>query len=538
MSASSASTSSSDSEPSTSHTHSAKRKRVPATSSTSQAALGSDSDGDSSSSDSDGEGAANAHVNSNDDSDSDSEEEEEEAREASLEVQALSHAERRRQKKKERKAATKAGSDDEAELPSKKRKLNDGTTEKGKDKAKGKENTKDKGSTTEPKRQNSVWVGNLAFKTTPDDIRNFFSSAGEITRINMPMKPAKRPGMPNENTGFAYVDFSTVEAKVAAIALSEKPLTGRKLLIKDGGDFKGRPAPGTTTEASVGGDSKSAPGTGLSKTAHKILRAQKQPPAPTLFLGNLGFETTVEGIRSFFEAHRAKSRPHQPQSAGSSATGPGVASATAIAGDDGDGDGADADHGHAPNATAGKDPWIRKVRMGTFEDSGLCKGFAFVDFVSVEGATSALVNPRNHTMDGRKLVVEYASAEAVRRGGGLGGPKVRKDGSMRKDGHSPSKRQPSQSHASSRPRGEARYSQPEAVETATNTLVSEDKPSGEQATKWTGAEAALSDRSGGKDANRGRTKGPRARPKPGAALALAKRESAAILPSQGKKIVF
>jgi hypothetical protein len=30
------------------------------------------------------------------------------------------------------------------------------------------------------------------------------------------------------------VDFATPEAKKAAIALSEKPLLGRKLLIKDG----------------------------------------------------------------------------------------------------------------------------------------------------------------------------------------------------------------------------------------------------------------------------------------------------------------
>ena len=35
-----------------------------------------------------------------------------------------------------------------------------------------------------------------------------------------------------------------------------------------------------------------------------------------------------------------------------------------------------------------------------------------------------------------------------------------------------------------------------------------------------------------------RHKGPRTRPKPGAALALAKRESAAIIPSQGQKITF
>jgi len=33
---------------------------------------------------------------------------------------------------------------------------------------------------------------------------------------------------------FAYVDFETPEAKKVAITLSEQPLLGRKLLIKDG----------------------------------------------------------------------------------------------------------------------------------------------------------------------------------------------------------------------------------------------------------------------------------------------------------------
>jgi hypothetical protein len=33
---------------------------------------------------------------------------------------------------------------------------------------------------------------------------------------------------------FAYVDFATPEAKNAAIVMSESPLEGRRLLIKDG----------------------------------------------------------------------------------------------------------------------------------------------------------------------------------------------------------------------------------------------------------------------------------------------------------------
>ena len=79
--------------------------------------------------------------------------------------------------------------------------------------------------------------------------------------------------------------------------------------------------------------------TGHTKTAQKILRMQKQPPGPTLFFGNLGFETTQESIRELLESHRAK------DPAG----------------------GADADT-----------KWIRKIRLGTFEDSGKCKGYVLI----------------------------------------------------------------------------------------------------------------------------------------------------------------
>jgi hypothetical protein len=38
-------------------------------------------------------------------------------------------------------------------------------------------------------RKNSVWVGNLSFKTTLGALRAFFADAGEVVRINMPTKP-------------------------------------------------------------------------------------------------------------------------------------------------------------------------------------------------------------------------------------------------------------------------------------------------------------------------------------------------------------
>ena len=151
---------------------------------------------------------------------------------------ALSHAERRRRKKEQKLAAKLKDEEEEgSESATKKRKLKDGSAK----------------AVVPMKRQNSVWVGNMSFKTTQEDLRTFFGDVGEITRINMPTKRAAGPGLKPENRGcvhrcspsikkkllivfvrFAYVDFATPEAKTLAIALSESPLTGRKLLIKDG----------------------------------------------------------------------------------------------------------------------------------------------------------------------------------------------------------------------------------------------------------------------------------------------------------------
>lgn len=173
-----------------------------------------------------------------------------------------------------------------------------------------------------------------------------------------------------------------------------------------GDDYTGRPAPAAKEEGAEGDQREAAASHGISKTGQKILRAQTQPPAPTLFIGNLGFETTEEDIKQLFTAHRRKPKQQDPQSI---ATG-------------------DADK---------SDDWLRKIRMGTFEDSGLCKGyvqsafylprtsihsflhltsFAFLDFSSVQHATDALVNPKNHHLNGRELKVQFASADAVRRG--------------------------------------------------------------------------------------------------------------------------
>lgn len=48
----------------------------------------------------------------------------------------------------------------------------------------------------------------------------------------------------------------------------------------------------------------------------------------------------------------------------------------------------------------------------------LLRSWAFVDFHLTSHATLALLDHRNHMLNGRNLIVEYASADAVRRGGG------------------------------------------------------------------------------------------------------------------------
>ncbi|KAJ3775666.1 hypothetical protein FB446DRAFT_378214, partial [Lentinula raphanica] len=444
---------------------------------------------------------------SDSDSDSDSTDGEEED-----DVPALSHAEKRRQKKKEKLAARK--DKEVASPPSKKRKT---------------DSTKGPSEAT-TKRQNSVWVGNLSFKTTTEALRKFFDGVGEITRINLPMKEARRPNTPAENRGYAYVDFATSDAKIVAITLSERPLLGRKLLIKDGDDFAGRPTVPAIQESSSSGQTHS-------KSALKILRVQKQPPAPTLFFGNLPFETTEDDIRQLLDAHRMKKRSTKGKDGKEGKEG----KARGQEGQDEEMEKSQEDKEEEEEEERDEEKeedWIRRIRLGTFEDSGLCKGFAFVDFTNTATSTSALTNPKNHHLNGRNLVVEYASADAVKRGPNK--PREPRDKPRAAGPHG------SKEKAGHRTKG-SRRSDGVSNETTSSRPSRKDKPGprhgdvdGSTTVHDTPDPTSAGHKLRGRDPDGAYTrhKGPRNRPKPGAALAQAKRQSAAIVPTSGKKIVF
>lgn len=140
--------------------------------------------------------------------------------------------------------------------------------------------------------EHAIWVGNLPFALTAADLRRWLvENSGQaiteesITRVKLPtVKDAKTKPPPNK--GFAYVDFSDVGPQVAAIALSETELQGRRLLIKDAKSFEGRPR---KEKQPATDDDHAAAAYKVAKTSRKV------------FVGNMSFNTTEEDLARNFE---------------------------------------------------------------------------------------------------------------------------------------------------------------------------------------------------------------------------------------------
>jgi RNA recognition motif-containing protein len=196
-----------------------------------------------------------------------------------------------------------------------------------------------------------VWIGNLSFDTTREDIIRFITAKTndfmaveestkesdlvkveeeDITRFNLPKKERKIKG-------FAYVDFPSLKHVLTVVSLSEQTLNGRKLLIKNANSFEGRPT----------------------KEQQQL---SKNPPSRILFVGNLSFDTTSELLEEHFR----------------------------FCGD------------------------IVRIRMATFEDSGKCKGFAFIDFKDESGPTTALKSKIARKLINRPLRLEYGEDRSKR----------------------------------------------------------------------------------------------------------------------------
>jgi RNA recognition motif-containing protein len=174
-----------------------------------------------------------------------------------------------------------------------------------------------------------IWIGNLPWSATKETLRTWFEDQGidykSITRLHMPAPPEEkgpsRPGFKPLNKGFAYVDFLGLPELELALALSEKLMGGRKVLIKNAKSFEGRP---TQSEAEQAKKAAAAP--------------DGKEPTQRIFIGNLGFDVTKDDLMEHF-------------------------------------------------AQAGA---IEDIHMATFQDTGKCKGFAWVRFHDMESAAAAV----------------------------------------------------------------------------------------------------------------------------------------------------
>lgn len=200
-----------------------------------------------------------------------------------------------------------------------------------------------------------IWIGNLSFATTKEDITNFLVTKSQnsiaeqsISRINLPLGPPKFGEV--QNKGFAYVDFEDESSFRAAIGLTESLVGGRRLLIKDAKSYEGRPQ-AESTKTNMSG----------------------RAPSKRIFVGNLSFDVTIEDLEKHFEVCGTMSNTH----------------------------------------------------MATFEDSGKCKGFAWIEFeelASAESAMKGFAKGRDHRkrssslhyLQGRKLRLEYAEDKTTR----------------------------------------------------------------------------------------------------------------------------
>ena len=72
-----------------------------------------------------------------------------------------------------------------------------------------------------------IYVGNLSFDTTEEELRQEFASFGEVTSISIPTD--RYSGRPR---GFAFVEMSSVaEGQAAITALNGKTLKERTLTV-------------------------------------------------------------------------------------------------------------------------------------------------------------------------------------------------------------------------------------------------------------------------------------------------------------------
>lgn len=89
--------------------------------------------------------------------------------------------------------------------------------------------TQDSTSTTQAEKEEvdsrSIYVGNVDYVCTPEEVQQHFQSCGTVNRVTILTDKFGQP------KGFAYVEFVEVEAVQNALLLNETELNGRQLKV-------------------------------------------------------------------------------------------------------------------------------------------------------------------------------------------------------------------------------------------------------------------------------------------------------------------
>ena len=82
----------------------------------------------------------------------------------------------------------------------------------------------------------NIYVGNLSYQTTEDDLTAAFSPHGEVTSVAI-----IRDKFSNQSKGFGFVEMSRADASRAIQNLNGKALGGRPLRVNEAQERTGAP---------------------------------------------------------------------------------------------------------------------------------------------------------------------------------------------------------------------------------------------------------------------------------------------------------
>jgi cold-inducible RNA-binding protein len=84
-----------------------------------------------------------------------------------------------------------------------------------------------------------LYVGNLSFETTENDLQDLFAQHGQVSEVSLMMDR-----MTGKSRGFAFITMNDkAQAEAAMTALNGKELNGRTLTVNEARAREERPRP-------------------------------------------------------------------------------------------------------------------------------------------------------------------------------------------------------------------------------------------------------------------------------------------------------